>query len=70
MEQPRLIRIIRLADLPDYCGLKRTQIQQLVSEGRFPAPVRLSARRMGWLESEVASWQAARIAERDGGDNG
>jgi len=62
---PQLNRIIRQADLPNYVGLKRTQIDQLIAEGRFPRPLKLSVRRKGWLESELVVWQQARIAERD-----
>jgi prophage regulatory protein len=62
---PQLNRIIRLTDLPQFCGLKRTQIDLLIQEGRFPRPVKLSARRKGWLESELIVWQQQRIAERD-----
>ena len=60
-----LTRIIRLAELPQFCGLKRTQIDQLIEERKFPRPVKLSARRKGWLESELIVWQQQRIAERD-----
>ncbi len=59
-----LHRIIRQSELPQVCGLKRTQIQQLIKEGDFPAPVRLSARRKGWLEAELIAWQQQRIARR------
>jgi|tagenome__1003787_1003787.scaffolds.fasta_scaffold20622083_1 prophage regulatory protein len=62
---PPLNRIIRQTDLPQFCGLKKTQIDHLIREGRFPRPVKLSTRRKGWLESEVAAWQADRIAKRD-----
>jgi len=62
---PQLNRIIRQVDLTAYCGLKRTQIDQLITEGRFPKAVKLSARRKGWLESELIVWQQERIAERD-----
>lgn len=65
MQQQPLHKVIRLADLPNYVGLKRTQIEQLISEGRFPRPIKLSARRKAWLESELIIWQQARIAERD-----
>jgi prophage regulatory protein len=61
----QLHKIIRLADLPQFCGLKRTQIEQLIAEGKFPRPVKLSAHRKGWLEAEVISWQQQRIAQRD-----
>jgi prophage regulatory protein len=62
---PQLHKIIRLRELPDYVGLGRTQVEQLVAEGRFPKPVKLSTRRIAWLESEIIAWQQARIAERD-----
>ena len=60
-----LQRIIRLADLPTYCGLKRTQIDTLIATGQFPRPVKLSARRKGWIEAELIAWQQERIAQRD-----
>jgi len=61
----RLHRVIRLADLPTYTGLHRSQIDELIARGEFPRPVKLSQRRKAWLESEIAAWQAARIAARD-----
>jgi prophage regulatory protein len=63
-------RIIRKADLPKFVGLRRTQIETLIARGEFPKPVRLSERAVGWVGSELAEWQRARIAERDGGDRG
>lgn len=61
----KLHRIIRAAELPQFCGLHRTQIDELISRGDFPAPVRLSERRKGWIESELIAWQQQRIAGRD-----
>lgn len=60
-----LQRVIRLADLPSFVGLKRTQIDVLIKSGEFPRPVKLSKRAKAWLESEIVAWQAQRIAERD-----
>jgi prophage regulatory protein len=62
---PPLHKVIRLRDLPNFVGLQRTQVEQLIAEGRFPKPVRLSTRRIAWLESEIIAWQQSRIAERD-----
>jgi prophage regulatory protein len=61
----KLSRIIRSHELPAYCGLQRTQIDFLIARGKFPKPLKLSARRKGWLESELLDWQQARVAERD-----
>ena len=47
-------------------GLPRSTIYSKIARDEFPRPVRLSARAVGWLESEIAAWQQARIAARDG----
>jgi len=57
-----LHRIIRLSELPRYVALGRTRIRELIATGQFPAPIRLSDRRLGWLETDVVEWQQARIA--------
>ena len=33
--------------------------------GIFPAPCKIGPRSVAWLETEVANWQARKIAERD-----
>jgi prophage regulatory protein len=63
MSEP-LHRIVRANELPAYTGLKSTQIDALIQRGDFPAPVRLSERRKGWIESELVTWQQQRIAAR------
>jgi prophage regulatory protein len=62
---PTLERIILDRDLPKYVGLKETRRDELIAQGKFPPPVKLSDRRKGWLESEILAWQQARISERD-----
>jgi prophage regulatory protein len=61
----RLNKIVRLDELPQYCGLRRSQIAQLIADGKFPRPVKLSARRKGWLETELIAWQQEHITRRD-----
>jgi prophage regulatory protein len=60
-----LHRIIRLAELTAFTGLQRMAIEELMKQGEFPKPVKVSARNKGWLESEVIVWQQKRIAQRD-----
>lgn len=55
--------IIRRPQVQARTGLSRSTIYELVSAGRFPAPIRLSDRRVGWLESDVADWIASRVAQ-------
>lgn len=56
---------LRRGDVEKVTGLPRSTIYQLMSEGKFPKPIPLSARSVGWLESEVAAWQEKRIAARE-----
>jgi prophage regulatory protein len=62
----RLQKMIPKKELGAYTGgLKRTAIEDLVKRGEFPKPVRLSERRLAWIESELVAWQQERIARRD-----
>ena len=58
-------QIIRLAELPRYTGLRRTQIQHYIEKGDFPRPIKLGERAKGWLASEIRAWQQARISARN-----
>ena len=57
--------IIRRHQLKAVVGLSIGHIYELVSQGQFPAPIKLGPRASGWLSREVADWQLARKAERD-----
>jgi prophage regulatory protein len=59
-------RILRLAEVVRNTGLPRSSLYAKVSEGTFPAPVKLGARSVGWSSEEIESWINARIAESRG----
>jgi prophage regulatory protein len=54
--------ILRLPAVKSRTGLSRSTIYLHVSQGRFPRPVRLGERAVGWPENEIQSWLAGRIA--------
>ena len=56
-------RLIRLPDVEGATGCKKSTIYELMKAGRFPKPVRLSARHVAWSESAVLQWVQDRIAE-------
>ena len=58
--------ILRRPEVERATGLPRSTIYQLMADGRFPKPVSLGARSVGWLETEIAAWQKDRISRRDG----
>ncbi len=56
-------RLIRLPDVESATGCKKSTIYDLMKSGRFPKPVRLSARHVVWPESAVLQWVQDRIRE-------
>jgi prophage regulatory protein len=67
MNANQLNRMYRLRDLPQFVGLRRTQIGELVKAGNFPRPIPLSdsGRAVAWLEQDLIAWQNSRIAVRN-----
>ena len=60
------LRILRLPEVQRRTGLSRSTIYVRLDQGRFPKPVSLGARAVGWIESEVDEWIRERIAESRG----
>ena len=56
--------VLRLPALKTRTGLSRSSIYKFVAEGRFPQPVRLGVRSVGWLEAEIDEWLRNRMAAR------
>jgi prophage regulatory protein len=48
--------ILRLPQVKIRVGLSRSSIYSAIAEGRFPPSIRLGARSVGWLESEIQDW--------------
>ena len=55
------VRFLRLPEVLARTGLSRSTIYVRLGQGRFPRPVSLGARAVGWIESEVDEWIRARI---------
>jgi prophage regulatory protein len=54
-------KILRLPNVLDRTGLSRSTVYQRVTEGRFPRPVSLGARAVGWIETEIEEWIVRQI---------
>lgn len=63
-------RLLRLPDVLDRIGLRRSRLYDLVARGRFPQPVQLSSRAVAWHESEVDAWCAGRPRAQIGKPSG
>lgn len=62
---PRVQRIIRRGELRSITGYSVARVYELIAAGAFPKPIPLGERAVGWLEDDIARWQAERIAARD-----
>lgn len=56
-------RFLRIAGVEHLTGLRKSTLYRLVKEGKFPAPVRLTAKASAWSEVAVLQWVQDRIAE-------
>ena len=56
-------RFLRLPEVLERTGLSRSTIYVRLAAGRFPRPVALGGRAVGWIEAEVDEWVRERIAE-------
>ena len=61
---PGTSRLLRIREVLRLCGLSRATLYREIKLHTFPAPVKLSARSVGWLQEDVAQWLEARIAQR------
>lgn len=57
---PPLDRFLRRPEVEKITGVPCSTIYWLMSRSQFPKPYRLSARMVGWKESELREWQASR----------
>lgn len=58
-------RFLRRAEVQSMCGLPTSSLYELMERGEFPKPIKLSARTVAWLESDIRDWQEAKIAQRE-----
>jgi len=61
------VRFLRLPEVLARTGLSRSTIYVRLEQGRFPRPVSLGGRAVGWIEAEVDDWIRERIDESRGG---
>lgn len=55
--------ILRLPTVKARTGLSRSTIYLRIAEGRFPKPISLGGRAVGWLESEIDEWLDRQILD-------
>ena len=56
-------RILRLPAVMDVTGLGRTTVYEQMATGRFPRPIKLGERAVGWLEDDIQNWIETKVLE-------
>ncbi|MDX3929845.1 MAG: AlpA family phage regulatory protein [Shinella sp.] len=62
-------RIIRLNTVLFRTGLSRSTIYRKITEGTFPAQIKISVNGAGWRESGINRWVENPVAWRAANDN-
>ena len=53
------LAFLRLPDVVALAGLRSSTIYDLIRDGKFPAPHKITARASGWRTSEINHWLAS-----------
>jgi len=61
-EKPMIERIYRRPEVEKITGLSRSTIYAMMAEDRFPQPLRLGKRAVGWRGSDLDAWMATRAS--------
>lgn len=56
-------QVLRLQKVKELTALSRSTIYAEIKAGRFPAQVRLTAKTVGWLLSEIQAYIEAKVAQ-------
>ena len=56
---------LRFQPVQNMTGLPRSTIYRLISQGKFPKPIKLTARSVGFLASDIDAWIKSRIDQQE-----
>jgi prophage regulatory protein len=59
-------KYLRCSQVVARYGLARSTLYKMCAESRFPLPVRLGARAVGWPVAELEAWEAGRTTSTVG----
>ncbi len=54
-------KVLRLPAVKSRTGLSRSSIYLHISSGKFPYPINLGERAVGWLEADIEKWIDDRV---------
>lgn len=54
-------QMLRMAAVSQITGKCKSSIYQGIKNGTFPAPIKLGARSIGWLSTDIDAWIDSRV---------
>lgn len=60
-------RVMRMREVEQTTGKKKSSIYAAIKAGTFPAPISLGSRARGWMSTDIDAWLDQRKAESQGG---
>ena len=70
MKNEDKMRLLSQREVLRLIPYSRTTLWRLEKSGDFPSRIRLGQNRVGWLETEIASWITQRVERERGGPDG
>ncbi|MBP2167214.1 prophage regulatory protein [Erwinia toletana] len=58
--------LLRLKQVEEKTGLKRSQIYLYMKNGSFPRSIKIGPSSVAWLESEIDEWVDVKLGNRKG----
>ena len=58
----KAMRLLRLPQVMQQTGLRKTTLYELQKEGSFPMRIQVTSNSVGWIEEEINAWIAGRVA--------
>jgi prophage regulatory protein len=62
-------RIIRLPEVLEKIGLKKSAVYNMIKTGEFPAQIKLGKHASGWLLSAVQGWIQKQAGQKSANDD-
>ena len=50
------VKLLRRSEVLQICGISKSTLYEMISQERFPAPVRISQRAVGWRAGDIRAW--------------
>ena len=59
-------KVIRRIEVEARIGLACSTIYAMMAEGKFPRPVKIGRRAVGWVEEDANNWLRNKITQQSG----